>query len=240
MKRSKGLTIFFFSVMVLVATPRAMQHFQNYVAAAQNRAQVELLELLLSYGVPEAESTTTPQQAAPQTLASGVTKDKEPQAETFKPRSNATDNKALSAAPALKSGKRTNRNFEFSFVDFSNESVLAFEPLLSSVEAQGELIARTAPVAARQVRHGAEAAQAKAIKSLLRTVKRGDRKAIRALETELSALVKANPHLTGVQAPFVRVKMERDIKSPPATEREPAAPAGECRPPYAEAEDSMR
>ncbi|MBC7908852.1 MAG: hypothetical protein H7Y30_00020 [Pyrinomonadaceae bacterium] len=190
--------------------------------------------------MPEAESATAPQQASPESLACATPKDKEPQAETIKPRSNAPDNKVLSAAQSLRSGKRTDSDFEFSFVDFSSENVLAVEPLLSSVEAHGQMIARTVPVAARQAGHGAEAAQAKVIKTLLRTVKRGDRKSIRALEMELSALVKSNPRLSGVQAPFVRVKMERDIKPSPAAEREPAPPAGECRPPYAEAEDSMR
>ncbi len=239
MKR-KGLTIVFFSMMVLVVTPRAMQHFQNYVAAAQNRAQVELLNLLLSYGVPQTESKTAPQQASQQSLACAVPKVKESQAETIKPRSNAPDHKALSAAQALRSGKRTGRDFEFSFVDFSNASGLALQPLHNNVEAQGEMIARLAPMAARQAQHGADAAQAKVIKTLLRTVKRGDRKSIRALETELSALVKSNPRLSGVPSPFVRVKMERDIKTSSATEGEPVVPAGECRPPYAEAEDSMR
>jgi hypothetical protein len=60
MKR-KRLTIIFFSVMILAATPSAMHHFHRYIAAAQNHAQVELLNFLLSYGAPATESQSVPQ-----------------------------------------------------------------------------------------------------------------------------------------------------------------------------------
>lgn len=51
--------------MILAATPSAINHFHQYIAAAQNHAQVELLNFLLSYSAPATES-----QCAPQTINS--------------------------------------------------------------------------------------------------------------------------------------------------------------------------
>jgi hypothetical protein len=80
MKR-KGLTIIFFSVTALAATPRAMHHFHTYIESAQNHAQVELLNFLLSHGV-SAEQNQVPPADKPKTAKETTSEQSVAQAET--------------------------------------------------------------------------------------------------------------------------------------------------------------
>ncbi|MBV9210090.1 MAG: hypothetical protein JOZ52_05650, partial [Acidobacteria bacterium] len=101
----KGLTIFFFSVMALAVTPRAMQHFKNYVSAAQSRAQTELLHLLVSFGAPAAETQPAPQASQPNVCAAPAVN--KASASTVKPRERVASNALQPVAQ--------DRTFEFAF-----------------------------------------------------------------------------------------------------------------------------
>lgn len=62
MKR-KRLTILFFAMMTLAATPRAMNHFKIYAGSLQQQVETEWLRFLLGFGTPASSNngSATPQ-----------------------------------------------------------------------------------------------------------------------------------------------------------------------------------
>ncbi|MBV9958895.1 MAG: hypothetical protein JO360_10755 [Acidobacteria bacterium] len=183
MKR-KGITIFLFSMMALAATPRAAQHFRIFVAAAQNQAQVELLQLLLNIGAPAEESqAVVPQQAEPAPAAAcNAPAANSAQVANVRPRT-----------PAQPSAR--NRAFEFAFAKTLPAEFVAVPaaPVLNSLQA--EAVARRQVFVKVNSEMDAVAPyldnKTASVKALLRGV-RLDEKTSCELEKELAALVKGN------------------------------------------------
>lgn len=212
MKR-KGLTILLFSMMALAATPRAAHHFQNYVAAAQNQAQVELLHLLLDIGAPAEESQAAPQNAEPAQAASAAPAENDAPVATVKQRNAPA---ASSVQPVARK-----RNFEFTFADAPSlpagfaapAAAQALEGLRAEAVARRHVFVNYAPEMDAVAPSLGDKAKGKAVpvKALLRAAKL-DEKAACALEKELAALVKGNRRAL----PVARLKAVRVPLDAPA------------------------
>lgn len=106
--KPKRLTIIFFSIMMLAATPRAMSHFNNYADALHQKVDAEWLNLLLGFAAPAEieKNAATPQNSQQPTVCTkGTSKDVEPA--TLKSRTDAK-----STPSSLVSKKRS---FEYTF-----------------------------------------------------------------------------------------------------------------------------
>ncbi len=214
MKR-KGLTIFFFSAMVLAATPRAILHFQNYVSAAQAQAQTELLHLLVNIGAPAAESQ--PAQPDSQTqLACTTPVENRAQA--------ATPVKARSAAHAINAAAiARNRAFEFTVpsadstpAEFARRAARV-DRTASDVEARQVFVrvdSRLAAVAPYLNR----LAKSEYVKTLLRAGKLNDKQAACEVQKELLALARAGRRT----APLVQTRLAGEAVQSPIAQPEPA------------------
>lgn len=223
MKR-KGLTIFLVSAMTLLATPRAVRNFQNFVASAQDRVKVELLSLLVSIGSPMSES--------PESQPSRTTPDV----------ANARADKAVKRAPvqervrhAANNSPAQNIALSNTFVweraaandmpamnNFSTTEVREFEQLRRFAFRPEEVL----PELAAPIPSVPEAVKGRAVamklKTLLKTVRVRMRPvAGQELQKELNQLIGACPsNSTPAPAPVVRLlydteKMERARESVP-------------------------
>jgi hypothetical protein len=225
MKR-KGLTIFFFSMMALAITPRAMQHFQNYVTAAQGRAQTELLHLLVSFGAPAAETQPAPQSSQPAVCPAPA--ESKAQAATVKPREKASSN-ALQAVAQ-------NRTFEFAFpgasADFVRQAPTPSDHIGSDTETRHVFEKIDSNALAPYLNSVAQ--KAESIKALVRAGKLDEKQAACELQKELVALARISKRTT----PLVRMRLAREAVAVPAP---PAAPApSEPSDSQHASEDSMR
>lgn len=212
MKR-KGLTIIFFSVMVLAATPRAMHHFHQFVAAAQNHAQVELLNFLLSYCAPDSASQTAPQ---PSTELAESETVRGNQAVASSSQSNFAPNaqgrrKVQKSAVAIQT-----KELEFSLADI--ERALA-EGREFAFEVGPEFNFSTASLKGL--------AKGENLKSLLNTNRLDRRKVALAWQREFNGVVRSNVRPALKNPPLIRVNMERDEQSVIEAAEAQAAPKAE-------------
>lgn len=228
MKR-KGLTIFFFSVMALAITPRAMQHFQNYVSAAQGRAQTELLHLLVSFGAPASETQPASQNSQP--AACPAPAENKAQAATMKPREKASAN-ALQAVAQ-------NRTFAFAFptaqfapADFTPQTPTPSDHIGADLESRHvfERVDSNALVPYLN----SVAQKADSLQALVRAGKLDEKEAACELQKEFVALARVSQRTS----PLVRMRLAREAVAVPAP---PAAPASSEKSDGQHAfEDSMR
>lgn len=214
MKR-KRLTIFFFSAMVLAATPRAMHQFQNYVSAAQAQAQTELLHLLVNLGAPAAESQPAQQKSETQ-LACTIPVENSAQA--------ATAVKARSAAHAINATAiARHRTFDFTVpgaestpAEFSQQPA-KIDRTGSEVEARHVFVKINSSMAA-VAPYLNRLAKSEYLKTLLRTGKPDDKQAACEVQRELSALARAGRRT----APVVQMRLAREAVQAPIAPPEPA------------------
>jgi hypothetical protein len=231
MKR-KGLTVFFFSAMILAATPRAMHHFQNYVAAAQTQAQTELLHLLLSFGAPAAESQPAQQNSQTQLACATPVENRTQPAPAVKPRP---------AAPASNvNAVAQNRTFEFTF-PVAESATAEFAKQAAKIDRSG-----SADVEARQVFVKASSRlvaiapylgrlpKSEYLKTLLREGKLDEKKAACDVQKELAALTRAGRRT----APVMQVRLAREAVQAPLAQ--PETPQPETGDDQHAAQDSMR
>ncbi len=192
MKR-KRLTIIFFSVMVLAAAPRAMHHFHQYIAAAQNHAQVELLNFLLSYGAPATES-----QSAPQTIESTE------QAKSNAASETARANQSTSSPLSFQRKRTASKNANASLTKDADMSLAKMAEQRHFTFKSGEKFDLDAV-------YFNSVAKAENLKSLLGSNKLDRKKVALAWQRELGALVRVNMRPAAKNAPMLRrASMERD------------------------------
>lgn len=202
MKRKK-LTIIFFSMMALAATPQAMHHFHNYVAAAQSRAQSELLQLLLSFSAPEAVS----RQAAPDAPPPVVCEKTE---DSIAPVNTNTARAASAPARTQSRAERPARKFEWKAEGFSKADELALEQFVKSFETERRVIKFVPPQAPLAL----DAGQAVYLSSPLRSARLSEKKAARAIQKEWITLSRVNPRAVRKHAPDVRMRtVKADVPS---------------------------
>ncbi len=213
MKR-KGLTIIFFSMTVLAVTPRVMHHLNNYVAAAQNQAQVHLLNFLLSYGAPAEEADAASQKAQAvftEQVASDALN------ETNKARRGTPSPSKSAVAQNLMSKRASRKSVP---ANFSETAGLSLE--------HSRLIAPAEQHYTFQLDQQANLTAPEMIQVKAETLKSmrwvGDKKALLALQKEFDVLVKAvNVRPRARRAPVMRASMEREVV--PSFETEAAPPA---------------
>jgi hypothetical protein len=202
MKRKK-LTIIFFSMMALAATPQAMHHFHNYVAAAQNRAQSELLQLLLSFSAPEAES----RQAAPVAQPPVVCEKTE---ESIAPVNTNTARAASAPARTQSRVERPARKFEWKAEGFSKADQLALDQFVKSLETERRVIMFAPPQAPLAL----GAAQAAHLNSALRSARLSEKRAARVMQKEWITLSRVDSRAVRTHAPDVPMRtVKADVPS---------------------------
>lgn len=216
MKR-KGLTIIFFSVTVLAATPRAMEHFKSYVSAVRSEAQAHMLNYLLNYGAPAEETNAAPA-TAQESLA--CTETSEP---TNVPESVVASTKTSVKSSIVRPGRFSRSQHNLGPATLSNAFSWSFEHVdvgdINSKQFDYALDHR-ADLLAPSV---AKVAKLDAAKSLLRA-KMDNKKAARVLERELYALFSSRTRTTPRRVPLMRVRMDSDTPAPTAVEP-PSPPA---------------
>jgi hypothetical protein len=210
MKR-KGFAIIFFSVTVLAATPRAMEHFKSYVRAVRAEAQAHMLNYLLNYGDPVEEVNSAPADAQESLACSEATE------QNAAPENLVASNK--SSVSISKYGKRapSQRNvgpasvakaFSWSFehVDARDLNQQKFE---YAIDHRADVLAP----------YLGKVAKLDAAKSLIRDSKNvNDKKAARVLERELFALFNSRTRTTQRRVPLMRVRMDSETPAPVAVE----------------------
>ena len=204
---------------VLAATPRAMHHLHNYVAAAQNQAQVHLLNFLLSYGAPAEEA-----QAAPMPVASTEPVRSDAEKDVNRARPLMLSQTTVAIAQNL-TGKRAIRKFAPAGFSKNAEPSLEHSRVMAQAERHYSF-----KLDARANARSPEINEAKieALKSL-RWLK--DKKALRALQKEFGLLVRtANVRPTPRRAPVMRVSLEREAAESllEAETGQPAPKAEDC------------
>jgi hypothetical protein len=219
MKR-KGLAIIFFSVTVLAATPRAMEHFKSYISAARSEAQAHMLNYLLNYGVAEEEvpaKTATPA-ARQETVACNEAVEQSAAPENVGASNRTSIAKNGKTAPSQRNVAPASvaKAFSWSFehVDVRDLNPQQFE----------YAIGKGADLLAPYV---AKAGKLDAAKSLIRDSKNvNDKKAARVLERELYALFNSRTRTMQRRVPLMRVRMDGDVPAPVAVE--PPSPPPSC------------
>lgn len=106
--KPRRLTMIFFSIMMLAATPRVMSHFNNYADALHQKVEAEWLNFLIGFAAPgeiEKNAATPQNSQQPAVCTKGTSKDIEPA--TVKSRTEAK------AMPSSLVSKK--RSFEFKF-----------------------------------------------------------------------------------------------------------------------------
>lgn len=104
--KPKRLTMIFFSIMMLAATPRVMSHFNNYADALHQKVEAEWLNFLLGFAAPaDIENDAALLQNSNQSAfcTKGPNKDIEPATVKSRPEAKATPSSLVSK----------NRAFEF-------------------------------------------------------------------------------------------------------------------------------
>ncbi len=197
MKR-KQLTIFFFSIMTLAATPQAMNQFNSYTSALHNHAEARWLQFLLSFGSPvESQSETVRQpEAAIVTCTLPATEVRQKQKSISRdPAKRST--RSASAQNALNEGLRNmntyalenikNKASEFQF------DAKALENVLHNIPRTSDGLAN-------------EQTRAMFIKSLIRSNRVGGKKTQRLLDKERRT---AGREKAGA-IPYVRARLEKN------------------------------
>ncbi|HEY0546730.1 MAG TPA: hypothetical protein VGC91_15230 [Pyrinomonadaceae bacterium] len=228
MKR-KGLTIFFFSAMALAITPRAMQHFQNYMTAAQSRAQTELLNLLVSFGASAAETQPAPQSSQPAVCAAPA--ENKAQAATVKTREKVTSNALQEIAQ--------NRSFEFAFpvaqpADFAKQAPTPSDHISTDFETRHVFEKVNSEAGALAPYLNSVSQKAESLKALVRAGKLDEKQAACELQKEFIALAGISRRTT----PVVRLRFAREAIAAPAQPAAPASPKASDS--QHASEDSMR
>ncbi len=217
MKR-KGLTIIFFSVTVLAATPRAMEHFKSYVSAVRSEAQAHMLNYLLNYGAPAEETNEAPasgqeglacnETGEPTAVLESVIASTKTSVKTsmVRPGKVARSQRNLGPATLAKAF-----SWSFEHVDAGSINSKQFEYALDH---RADLLAPSV----------AKLAKLDAAKSLFRA-KVDNKKAARVLERELYALFNSRTRTTQRRVPLMRVRMDSDTPAPAAAVEPPSPPA---------------
>jgi|GEM_PF-5971523 len=212
MKR-KRLTIIFFSVMVLAAAPRAMHHFHQYIAAAQNHAQVELLNFLLSYGAPATES-----QPAPQNI------DSTEQAKSNAASETARANQSTSSPLSFQRKRAGAKNATISLTKDAELS-------LAKMAEQRHFTFKADEKFDLDAAYFNSVAKVESLKSLLNADKLDRKRIALAWQRELGGLVRVNMRPAAKNAPLLRrASMERDAAESliEAEAAQPAPKAEDC------------
>lgn len=215
--KHKKLAIIFFSLMAVAATPRAMHHFHNYLAAAQEQAQVKFLRFLLSHSATGENSVQATGQK-PQILVActepfrNVTRTEITKTSAIrKSRSNAKQGEIIER-PAL--------NRELSAADFLRFDEIALDEIRSELESTREALIKQP---SRE-----QIAQAQYLAAMVRFAGSGDQKSAQALEKELASFIKRN---SNAPARVLRMKLKKEHEKAIVVERESECPeAADCGP----------
>jgi hypothetical protein len=187
MKR-KHLTVVFFSVMTLAATPRAMNQFNNYANALTNQVQAEWLQFLVGISSPtERQEDPTAQPLRQQPLCSD-------QASNDRVESPKTP---VVAKVRSRSAKARNRSSEFAFTKqeiakFDKSTAIEFDQVQFDMKALAKVL-RTLPNIG-EVPPGLATGRTKAafLRSFVRSAKRSANKARPELVRGLSPIARTN------------------------------------------------
>lgn len=204
--KPKRLTIIFFSIMMLAATPRAMSHFNNYADALHQKVDAEWLNLLLGFAAPAEieENAATPQNSQQPTVCTkGTSKDVEPA--TLKSRTDAKSTPS-SLVSKKRSFEYTLSNMLSASTDGSSGSApvgLRFVRKTRGGVGHAPLVPGVPVAANANGRANGEYSW-----SLTRSTLSRKSKAVRALMRELTTLTKTLP------AGSVHVSFEKDVVQP--------------------------
>lgn len=185
MKR-KRLNIVFFSILMIAATPRVMTNFNGYADALYQKAESEWLHFLLTFTQAEEsdEGTATPAQTLEESAC---------------PLRAAKVNQSVDAKPSI-GEKKISRSFKSR--DRSLSVASAIKPTTPS-DVEMEPVADNLRINAEARRHANRIitllddpavverngrSKAEFLRVLIRSMKLGDGKAMRALEREITAI----------------------------------------------------
>lgn len=217
MKR-KQLTIIFFSIMTLAATPRAMNQFNNYANALTNQVKAEWLQFLVGIASP-AEGQDAP----------GVKPLRQPSLCSDQASNDRVESPKTPVVAKARSRSAKARNYAYEFA-FTNQEIAKFDksPAMEFDQVQFDMKALAKVL--RTVPHVGEVpltlnngrTRAAFLRSIVRSAKRGVSRTRPELKRELGPVARANA------APVVpiRANFTADCTEPVGVEPDDVARQG--------------